>query len=177
MRSSMPLKMQAFCFFPKARIPGHTSKRLSTAINGMVRKMKDHHKEIIEIEPIQNIAFNPPIEQLVWNDDMEEPRKMSLVAVIPRFDRPFLSSTQEYFQHAGQIDGVKTNWDVYQERYGATMKSLKEAIESFNASHIPCEFCPARGHCASDVRSGECTETFAEWAETEAKDETAGDRK
>ena len=80
--------------------------------------MKYHHKEIIEIEPIQNIAFNPPIEQLVWNDDMEEPRKMSLVAVIPRFDRPFLSSTQEYFQHAGQIDGVKTNWDVFAERYG-----------------------------------------------------------
>ena len=65
----MPLKMQAFCFFPKDRIKRNKRKRISTEIKGMVRKMKYHHKEIIEIEPIQNIAFNPPKVMPVWDAD------------------------------------------------------------------------------------------------------------
>ena len=138
----------------------------------MVRKMKYHHKEIIEIEPIQNIAFDPPIEQLVWNDDMEEPRKMSLVAVIPRFDRPFLSSTQEYFQHAGQIDGVKTNWDVFAERYGLE-KDFEKLGGSIPNSALFCDFCPALKYC-TECKTLDCRQNFADWAYSEAKDETAG---
>lgn len=138
----------------------------------MVRKMKYHHKEIIEIEPIQNIAFNPPIEQLVWNDDMEEPRKMSLVAVIPRFDRPFLSSTQEYFQHAGQIDGVKTNWDVFAERYGLE-KDFEKLGGSIPNSALFCDFCPALKYC-TECKTSDCRQNFADWAYSDAPEKGQG---
>lgn len=134
--------------------------------------MKYHHKEIIEIKPLQNIAFNPPKELLVWNDDMEEPRKMSLVAVISRFDRPFLSSTQEYFQHAGQIDGVKTNWDVYAERYG-----LESDFEKIRGS-IPnravfCDFCPALKYC-TECDTVDCPKNFTDWAYSDAPQKDQG---
>ena len=134
--------------------------------------MKYHHKEIIEIEPIQNIAFNRLIELLVWNDDMEEPRKMSLVAVIPRFDRPFLSSTQEYFQHAGQIDGVKTNWDVFAERYGLE-KDFEKLGGSIPNSALFCDFCPALKYC-TECKTSDCRQNFADWAYSDAPEKDQG---
>ena len=137
--------------------------------------MKYKGKELVKFKSESNVAFNPPKVMLVWDDDNGGLYcKTKVFAYTPALGCPVITWTGAHFRFCAEVPKGKTNWDVYQERYGATMKSLKEAIESFNASHIPCEFCPERGHCASDVRSGECTETFAEWAETEAKDETAG---
>ena len=137
-------------------------------------KMKYEGKKLVKFKSESNVAFNPPKVMLVWDDDKGGLyRKTKVFAYAPALSYPVRTWIGTPFRFCAEIPKI-TNWDVYQERYGATMKSLKEAIESFNASHIPCEFCPARGHCASDVRSVECTETFAEWAETEAKDETAG---
>ena len=137
-------------------------------------KMKYKGKELDVFKSNENIAFNPPHQMLIWNRGSAEPLVEYVAAFCPSRENAVIINGGGVYQHCAEIPKGKTNWDIYQERYGATMKSLKEAIESFNASHIPCEFCPARGHCASDVRSVECTETFAEWAETEAKDETAG---
>lgn len=136
--------------------------------------MKYQGKELTKFKSDKNVAFNPSKEMIVWDDEESKCRKTKVLAYTSGISFPVITLTGTPYRFCAEIPKGKTNWDVYQERYGATMKSLKEAIESFNASHIPCEFCPARGHCASDVRSGECTEAFAEWAETEAKDETAG---
>ena len=134
--------------------------------------MKYHHKEIVEIEALQNTAFNPPKEQLVWNDDMEEPRKKSLVAAIPCFDRPFLSSTQEYFQHAGQIDGVKTNWDVFAERYGLE-KDFEQLGGQIPNSALFCDFCPALKYC-TECKTADCTKNFTDWAYSDAPEKDQG---
>ena len=128
--------------------------------------MKYKGRKLTEFKSNKNIAFNPKQHMIVWGD-AEEWYYADIVGYFPDNAHPFLADNDLRYKHGAEIPKPQTNWDVYQERYGATMKSLKEAIESFNASHIPCEFCPARGHCASDARSVECTETFAEWAETE----------
>ena len=135
--------------------------------------MKYKGKELTEFKSDNNVAFNPSKDMIVWDDEEHKYHETKVLAYTPGISYPVITWTGTPYRFCAEVPKGKTNWDVYQERYGATMKSLKEAIESFNASHIPCEFCPARGHCASDVRSGECAETFAEWAETEAKDETA----
>ena len=140
-------------------------------------------KELVEFTSDKYVAFNPPKKMFVW-DCEGYVYKRRVVAYLGGYHRDYKvlafgpideCKTLESYAHCAEIPKGKTNWEVYQERYGATMKSLDEALEVFNAyTVVPCQFCPARGHCASDVRSKTCRATFKEWAETEAKDETAG---
>ena len=135
--------------------------------------MKYNGKELTEFKSNKNIAFNPKQHMIVWGDD-EEWYYADIVGYFPDNAHPFLADNNLRYEHGAEIPKPQTNWDVYQERYGATMKSLDEALELFNAyTVVLCQLCPARGHCASDVRSKSCRETFKEWAETEVKDETA----
>ena len=136
--------------------------------------MKYKGKELDVFKSDENIAFNPPRQMLVWDWESAEPSVEYVAAFCPSRENAVIINDGGVYKHCAKIPKSKTNWDLFQERYSAFRLSLETGIEVFNGHSIPCEFCPARGHRASDVRSGECTETFAEWAETEAKDETAG---
>ena len=136
--------------------------------------MKYQGKELTKFKSDKNVAFNPSKEMIVWDDEESECCKTKVLAYTSGISFPVITLTGTPYRFCAEIPKI-TNWDVYQERYGATMKSLDEALEVFNAYRVvPCQFCPARGYCASDVRSKSCRETFKGWAETEAKDETAG---
>ena len=129
--------------------------------------MKYKGKELVEFKSDKNVAFNPPHQMLVWDKELSEPSMEYVESFCPNRVNAVIVYEGGVYQHCAEIPKGKTNWDVYQERYGATMKSLDEALEIFNAyTVVPCQFCPARGHCASDVRSKSCRETFKEWAET-----------
>ena len=136
--------------------------------------MKYNGIELTKFKSDKNVAFNPSKEMIVWDEEESKCRKTKVLAYASGISFPVITWTGIHYRFCAEIPKGKTNWEVYQERYGATMKSLDEALEIFNAyTVVPCQFCPARGHCASDVRSKSCRETFKEWAETEAKDETA----
>ena len=134
--------------------------------------MKYKGKELDVFKSDENVAFNPSHPMIVWNDSCG-PVEALVLAYLPSVPYPVATVTGNRFKHCAEVPKSKTNWEVYQERYGATMKSLDEALEVFNAhTVVPCQFCPARGHCASDVSPESCRETIKEWGEMEAKDET-----
>ena len=132
--------------------------------------MKYKGKELKEFKSDTNDAFNHPREMLVWDDCDNEPAKKSVVAILSSLRYPVITLSGNCYTHCAEISKI-TNWDVYQERYGADKLPLKDAIDLIERHGMFCRFCPARKFCASTRIAYSCTETFKTWAEAEAEDD------
>ena len=69
---------------------------------------------------------------------------------------------------AAESSPVRTNWDVYCERYGTDKNEDLLKMAMFQG--IGCRCCPAKLFCKK-IKAPTCHDSFVRWAKSEAEEE------
>lgn len=131
-------------------------------------------KELVEFTSDKNVAFNPAKKMLVW--DKENNICESLVAAyLGGTNKPYKVITIDpvdgafsMFAHCSESPLVRTNWDVFCERYGTDKNEDLLKMAMFQG--IGCLCCPAKSFCKK-AKEPTCQDSFVRWAKSEAEEE------
>ena len=131
--------------------------------------MKYKGIELTEFKSDENVAFNPPKDMIVWDDEEGEYREKKVSAYLPGIIYPVITWTGTPYQFCAEIPKM-TNWDIYAKRNGI-ITSLDTALDVFNKRGLACIFCPAMKSCMRQNRKiFDCVDTFKAWATAEYKE-------
>lgn len=131
-------------------------------------------KELVEFTSYKNVAFNPAKKMLVW--DKENNICESLVAAyLGRTNNPYkvitidpVNGAFSMFAHCSESPLVRTNWDVFCERYGTDKN--EDLLKMAKFQGIGCLCCPAKSFCKK-AKEPTCHDSFVRWAKSEAEEE------
>lgn len=133
-------------------------------------------KELVEFTSDKNVAFNPPKKMFVW-DCEGYIYKRRVVAYLGGYHRDYKviafgpideCKTLESYAHCAEIPPVRTNWDVFCERYGTDKNEDLLKMAMFQG--IGCLCCPAKSFCKK-AKEPTCHDSFVRWAKSEAEEE------
>ena len=132
-------------------------------------------KELVEFTSDKNVAFNPPKKMLVW-DKADNIHQKTVVAYLGGTKNiykvitidPVDSWSSESYAHCAEIPPVRTNWDVFCERYGTDKNEDLLKMAMFQG--IGCLCCPAKSFCKK-AKEPTCHDSFVRWAKSEAEEE------
>lgn len=133
-------------------------------------------KELVEFTSDKNVAFNPPKKMFVW-DCEGFIYKRRVVAYFGGYHRDYKvrafgpideCKALESYAHCAEISPVRTNWDVFCERYGTDKNEDLLKMAMFQG--IGCLCCPAKSFCKK-AKEPTCHDSFVRWAKSEAEEE------
>jgi hypothetical protein len=132
-------------------------------------------KELVEFTSDKNVAFNPAKKMLVWDKENNIHQK-TVVAYLGGTKNTYKvkalysidSWSSESYAHCAEIPPVRTNWDVFCERYGTDKNEDLLKMAMFQG--IGCRCCPAKSFCKK-AKEPTCHDSFVRWAKSEAEEE------
>ena len=132
-------------------------------------------KELVEFTSDKNVAFNPAKKMLVW-DKADNIHQKTVVAYLGGTKNIYKvkalysidSWSSESYAHCAEIPPVRTNWDVFCERYGTDKNEDLLKMAMFQG--IGCLCCPAKSFCKK-AKEPTCHDSFVRWAKSEAEEE------
>ena len=133
-------------------------------------------KELVEFTSDKNVAFNPPKKMFVW-DCEGFIYKRRVVAYFGGSHRDYKvralgpideCKALESYAHCAEIPPVRTNWDVFCERYGTDKN--EDLLKMVMSCGIGCRCCPAKSFCKK-AKEPTCQDSFVRWAKSEAEEE------
>ena len=133
-------------------------------------------KELVEFTSDKNVAFNPPKKMFVW-DCEGFIYKRRVVAYFGGYHRDYKvrafgpideCKALESYAHCAEISLVRTNWDVFCERYGTDKN--EDLLKMVMSCGIGCRCCPAKSFCKK-AKEPTCHDSFVRWAKSEAEEE------
>ena len=138
--------------------------------------MKTKYKvsELVEFTSDKNVAFNPAKKMLVWNE-ADNIHQKTVVAYLGGTKNIYKVITIDpvdgafsMFAHCSESPLVRTNWDVFCERYGTDKNEDLLKMAMFQG--IGCLCCPAKSFCKK-AKEPTCPDSFVRWAKSEAEEE------
>ena len=133
-------------------------------------------KELVEFTSDKNVAFNPPKKMFVW-DCEGFIYKRRVVAYFGGYHRDYKvrafgpideCKALESYAHCAEISPVRTNLDVFCERYGTDKN--EDLLNMVLFQRIGCLCCPAKSFCKK-AKEPTCHDSFVRWAKSEAEEE------
>ena len=132
-------------------------------------------KKLVEFTSDKNVAFNPAKKMLVWDKENNIHQK-TVVAYLGGTKNIYKvkalysidSWSSESYAHCAEIPPVRTNWDVFCERYGTDKN--EDLLKMAMSQGIGCLCCPAKSFCKK-AKEPTCHDSFVRWAKSEAEEE------
>ena len=131
-------------------------------------------KELVEFTSDKNVAFNPAKKMLVC-DKENNICEMLVAAYLGGTNNPYkvitidpVDGALSMFAHCSESPLVRTNWDVFCERYGTDKNEDLLKMAMFQG--IGCLCCPAKSFCKK-AKEPTCHDSFVRWAKSEAEEE------
>lgn len=138
-------------------------------------------KELVEFTSDKNVAFNPAKKMLVWNE-ADNIHQKTVVAYLGGTKNIYKvkaiysidSLSSESYAHCAEIPPVRTNWDVYCEKYGIDKDWDFQKVTSVDLNCTTCpawKICKKSKICIKGKIGVNCPDTFIRWAKSEAEEE------
>ena len=131
-------------------------------------------KELVEFTSDKNVAFNPAKKMLVWDKENNICERL-VAAYLGGTNNPYKGITIDpvdgafsMFAHCSESPLVRTNWEVFCERYGTDKNEDLLKMAMFQG--IGCLCCPAKSFCKK-AKEPTCHDSFVRWAKSEAEEE------
>ena len=128
-------------------------------------------KELEDIHIENDVVFPSTKAMIVWGENCNPMvDNVFAIKVFPTGTLLVVCLNNErvsYYPHCAEIPPVRTNWEVFCERYGTDKNEDLLKMAMFQG--IGCRCCPAKSFCKK-IKAPTCHDSFVRWATSEAKD-------
>ena len=129
-------------------------------------------KELEDIHIENDVVFPSTKAMIVWGENCNPMvDNVFAIKVFPNGTLLVVCLNNErvsYYPHCAEIQPVRTNWDVFCERYGTDKNEDLLKMAMFQG--IGCLCCPAKSFCKK-AKEPTCQDSFVRWAKSEAEEE------
>ena len=129
-------------------------------------------KELEDIHIENDVVFPSTKAMIVWGENCNPMvDNVFAIKVFPNGTLLVVCLNNErvsYYPHCAEIQPVRTNWDVFCERYGTDKNEDLLKMAMFQG--IGCRCCPAKSFCKK-AKEPTCHDSFVRWAKSEAEEE------
>ena len=129
-------------------------------------------KELEDIHIENDVVFPSTKAMIVWGENCNPMvDNVFAIKVFPNGTLLVVCLNNErvsYYPHCAEIQPVRTNWDVFCERYGTDKNEDLLKMAMFQG--IGCLCCPAKSFCKK-AKEPTCHDSFVRWAKSEAEEE------
>jgi hypothetical protein len=135
-------------------------------------------KELEDIHIENDVVFPSTKAMIVWGENCNPMvDNVFAIKVFPNGTLLVVCLNNErvsYYPHCAEIQPVRTNWDVFCEKYGTEKDWDFQKVTSVD---LNCTTCPARKICKKSkiYNKGKigvnCPDPFIRWAKSEAEEE------
>ena len=129
-------------------------------------------KELEDIHIENDVVFPSTKAMIVWGENCNPMvDNVFAIKVFPNGTLLVVCLNNErvsYYPHCAEIPPVRTNWEVFCERYGTDKN--EDLLKMAMSCGIGCRCCPAKSFCKK-AKEPTCHDSFVRWAKSEAEEE------